>query len=344
MYKMGTAYSILCTDCLREFNRVRLYSCMQYKVLQIRAVFIIVFCFFELFIRKIKHMKKEWTEKEIEFLKKNYSIYGCEFCANELKRTKSSIRGKVQYFALNLECRNEKYNEIKFRKIVSESKSYTDVVRKLGISTHCGNRNTIKKYIEKYSIDISHFDFGISGSRFVFGKFDLVDILVENSTYSQTTNLKERLYKEGLKQRVCEKCGQGEIWNGEKISLIIDHINGCHNDNRLENLRIVCPNCSATFNTNGGKNRGKKYLDKAKEIREKNKNYCACGIEICKDSKKCKSCEEVRQRKVQRPPYLQLVKEIEKTNYCAVGRKYGVSDNAIRKWVKNYEKKLNMRV
>jgi len=286
-------------------------------------------------------MKKEWTEKDVEFLKKNYPIYGCEFCANELKRTKTSIRGKAQHFALNLECRNEKYNEIKFKKVVGESKSYTDVARRLGITTHCGNRNTIKKYIEKYNIDISHFNFGISGNRFVSGKFDLSDILVENSTYNHTTNLKERLYKEELKQKICEKCGQGEVWNGEKISLILDHKNGHHNDNRLENLRIVCPNCAATFNTNGGKNIGKQYFDKIKEIKEKNKNYCACGNEIGKGMKRCKSCDEIRQRKTQRPSYIELVEELKKSNYSAVGRKYGVSDNAVRKWIKYYEKKLN---
>lgn len=52
-------------------------------------------------------------------------------------------------------------------------------------------------------------------------------------------------------------CGQGEEWNGKKMSLILDHINGVHNDNRLENLRIVCPNCNATLDTHCGKNNKK---------------------------------------------------------------------------------------
>ena len=59
----------------------------------------------------------------------------------------------------------------------------------------------------------------------------------------------ENGYKEGIKKRKCELCGQGEEWNGKHMSLILDHINGNPNDNRLENLQIVCPNCNATLPT-----------------------------------------------------------------------------------------------
>jgi hypothetical protein len=75
----------------------------------------------------------------------------------------------------------------------------------------------------------------------------------ENSTFSRRT-LKQRLYREGLKQRLCELCGQGEDWHGRHMSLILDHINGVADDNRLENLRIVCPNCAATLDTHCGRN------------------------------------------------------------------------------------------
>ena len=63
---------------------------------------------------------------------------------------------------------------------------------------------------------------------------------------------------------------------------------------------------------------------------------CGCGSIKSKRAKRCKSCDgeyRIRNRRVVRPPYERLVKEIEETNYCAVGRKYGVSDNAIRKWL-----------
>ena len=57
------------------------------------------------------------------------------------------------------------------------------------------------------------------------------------------------MYKEGLKNKKCELCGQNEEWKGKHMSLILDHINGINDDNKLENLRIVCPNCNATLET-----------------------------------------------------------------------------------------------
>lgn len=59
---------------------------------------------------------------------------------------------------------------------------------------------------------------------------------------------------------------------------------------------------------------------------------------MSRTSTKCKSCSNIFSRKVERPSYEQLLKEIEETNYSVVGRKYGVSDKAIKKWIKFYEK------
>ena len=62
------------------------------------------------------------------------------------------------------------------------------------------------------------------------------------------------MYEAGLKPRACELCGQGEEWRGGRMSLILDHVNGVHDDNRIANLRIVCPNCAATWPTHCAKN------------------------------------------------------------------------------------------
>lgn len=216
-------------------------------------------------------------------------------------------------------------NKELFSEIINISNNLTDVCRNLKIGTTKGNRDTIKKYILKYGINTSHFKVGIRNS--ISSKIELVDILVENSTYIYTSNLKDRLYKSGLKDRICELCTQDENWNGMKISLILDHKNGISNDNRIENLRIVCPNCNAGLDTHGGRNiKTYKY--------ESISNKCECGIVICNTSKKCKVCDSINQRKVERPSKEDLIKDIDKLGYSATGRKYGVSDNAIRKWIK----------
>ena len=136
------------------------------------------------------------------------------------------------------------------------SSTFQEVFIKLGLKSYGNNYGIVHKYIKKYNINISHFTPNTIRNNKLskFNKIPLNEILVENSTYNNGTNIKNRLYDEELKERVCEKCGQDEWWHGEKISLILDHINGVHNDNRFENLRILCPNCNGTLPTHCGKN------------------------------------------------------------------------------------------
>ncbi len=82
----------------------------------------------------------------------------------------------------------------------------------------------------------------------------IADILVEDSTYTNTNHLRRRLIEEGIKQARCEGCGLAE-WKGAAIPLQLDHVNGRRSDNRLENLRILCPNCHAQTATWCGKNK-----------------------------------------------------------------------------------------
>lgn len=83
----------------------------------------------------------------------------------------------------------------------------------------------------------------------------LEEILVEDSSYTNMTNLKSKLYSSGIKENVCEICGVSD-WLGKPLTLQIHHINGKHNDHRIENVQILCPNCHAqTDNFAGANNR-----------------------------------------------------------------------------------------
>ena len=92
------------------------------------------------------------------------------------------------------------------------------------------------------------------------------------------------------------------------MSLILDHINGIHNDNELKNLRILCPNCNSTLPTHC---RGNIKLNKQKEnetlkIKKKKKHYTKSSLS---------------QRKVKRPDYIILQNEIKNFGYSATGRR-----------------------
>lgn len=128
------------------------------------------------------------------------------------------------------------------------------------------------------------------------------------------------------------------------MSLILDHINGVPDDNRLENLRIVCPNCAATFDTHcGRKNRRQPVLRNCRRCGREfaakypRQHYCSHSCGCRWDRSVLRGVSKPELRKVERPPYERLIAELEATSYVAVGRKYGVSDNAVRKWVRFYE-------
>jgi hypothetical protein len=124
--------------------------------------------------------------------------------------------------------------------------------------------------------------------------------------------------------------------------LILDHVNGIRNDNRLENLRIVCPNCAATLDTHCGRSkmtvpplRTCPICDGLFRAKYSDQRYCSVS---CAATGRHLGVARPRTRKVERPPYPQLMEEIEATSYLAVGRRYGVSDNAVRRWVRFYER------
>lgn len=193
-------------------------------------------------------LKKKLSQSELNFLKENYLTKGCLFVANSLNRNKSTITRQAKKLGLTPVRGGKLYDKIYLESIIKDSFSLKEVLDKLGKVSSKNSYKIIKDYIDKYKIDTAHFDPYKNNKNRLFEVKDIKSLL-KNGTKIGSSKLKDKLYKSELKQRKCEKCGQGEIWNGEKMSLILDHINGINNDNRLVNLRILCPNCAATLPT-----------------------------------------------------------------------------------------------
>jgi hypothetical protein len=236
-----------------------------------------------------------------------------------------------------------RYSEAQAREAIAASLSYSDALRRLGMRPAGGNHRTIRRYAEEvWRIPVDHFDPDAARhARLRSDPVPLEEVLVEGSRY-QRALLKERLFATGLKERRCELCGQGELWRGRRMSLILDHINGVADDNRLANLRVVCPNCNATLDTHCGRNKALPPVER---------NCALCGTAFLPRSEPQRYCSRAcgqrapgrrgprpALRRAERPPYARLVAEIAELGYLGVGRRYGVSDNAIRKWRLAYER------
>jgi hypothetical protein len=153
--------------------------------------------------------------------------------------------------------KKRRWTENKLRSAIASSSSIRQVLNKIGLIQAGGNYSQIKKYIEELKINTKHFK-GKAWNKGLRGigkpRISMNDILVKDSNY-QSFKLKKRLFEAGLKNKECEECGWKKISKDGRLPLELDHINGDSQDNRLKNLRVLCPNCHSLKLTHRGKNR-----------------------------------------------------------------------------------------
>jgi len=299
------------------------------------------------FCRNKKSLKNKATNNT-EIIEKQFENLGINNkCADCTSNINDDIRRCNDCYNKNILskkfCINKgniwKYPENDFKNLVTHNYSLNSIQTIIN-KMNGGNNNTIQNRIDYLNINISHFNLKNAKQKWcaenieLTNKISLKDILVENSTYKNGTGLKQKLYKVGLKEEKCDECGIGNIWNDKKLVLQIDHINGVHTDCRINNLSIKCPNCHSMTDNFCSKN--------AKNRKPPTKFNCPhCNKEIG-NSKQCMECyKNTKKINVNRPSLEQLEEDVQTMPYTTIGKKYNVSDNTIRTWIKNYKKDIN---
>lgn len=127
----------------------------------------------------------------------------------------------------------------------------------LGLRAAGGNYRAFRQACERLDLAVPQADpMARTAAARASRRLSLEEILVKHSSFSRY-HLKNRLLREGVLHEVCALCGIGPDWNGQPLMLHLDHVNGIWNDNRLSNLRIVCPNCHSQTESYCGKFRAK---------------------------------------------------------------------------------------
>lgn len=168
-----------------------------------------------------------------------------------------------------------------------ESSNWKEFLTKCGY-TNFGCRIYIKKKLEEFNINITHFVATNIGKK--FRKYTDEELFKENSEYSAMKGIKTRLIRDYGWKHECSSCKYSE-WMGKQIPIEIDHINGNHTDNRIENLRFLCPNCHALTDTYKGKNIKNKEHSKEKYNKLNKRKICInCNNKKHKNSEYCHDC------------------------------------------------------
>lgn len=160
----------------------------------------------------------------------------------ELMKTKSK-RGRLKYSVEDVET------------AVSNGICFTDVCKQLGLAVHGSNYETLRKIITTNKIDISHFSRTAALKRGRQNGWIAEEVFCQNSKVPRAS-LRRLAIKFNILEYKCKECLVVNLYNNKPISLTLDHKNGITNDNRVSNLRWLCPNCHSQTPNYCGKNIG----------------------------------------------------------------------------------------
>ena len=229
-----------------------------------------------------------------------------------------------------------KVSDKRFIEIVESCETYTEILAHFELKNRGNNHRTLKKRL--LELNIKFKSIGYNRVAREKRRKPLSFYLTKGGKGKRNKNgnrfLKRRLIEEGFFEDKCSICGLENKWNGRYLSLHLDHKNGDPEDNRIQNLRLICPNCHSQTDN---------YCGKAKR---KPSKFCAkCGVIIHRNSKVCRHCNDVRKSdfikntNIKKPNKEELEKLLILMPVTRVGEKFGVSGNAVIRWMKKYDLK-----
>lgn len=214
-----------------------------------------------------------------------------------------------------------------FSKFVASSNSYCDVIRKVGLSPSGATNKYVRDRIKREDVSIEHF-YRNFGSKTPNGFKP--ELMFVSGSKANRGSLKRRGIELGFLNETCSFCGLGLEWNGKKLSLQLDHINGIYNDNRPENLRLLCPNCHSQTDTFAGKNA------KVRERKAEVFSCKTCKKQVTARDVKCKECAFALQRKAPNLTKEILEKLVWEKPTAQIARENHLSDKAVEKRCKKF--------
>lgn len=208
--------------------------------------------------------------------------------------------------------------------------SYSDVLRNLGLSCN-GSASRAILFLRMKELSLTYNDLSsVKTYRKGCARVSDDEIFCENSKHTSNASLKRRFLQKNCAPYRCSICGISD-WQGNPICLHLDHVNGNHTDNRLENLRLICPNCDSQQPTYKGKNLG---VNSKKRVVGEQNTCLLCSKKISQVSTYCRQCASKIRSVGQRHFSIdrdELKRLIRTTSFTTIAKQYGVTDNAIRK-------------
>ncbi|MGY1500464.1 HNH endonuclease signature motif containing protein [Streptomyces sp. QTS52] len=169
---------------------------------------------------------------------------------------------KLGVNVLHFEREGAKWTREILEPVVATSSSVNEVLRRLGLEVVGGHHTNISRRIKAYGIDISHFTPVVRTERQRYNqrRRTAEEILIEDTSAHArrvpSNRLKRAMSELGMEER-CALCGIEGVWLGEPLPLEVDHIDGNWRNNRIENLRLLCPNCHSTTDSYRGRGKGR---------------------------------------------------------------------------------------